>query len=116
MFQYFLSDDIKQDSATTTSHRKRFIELLKERKLLASSLSKIWENTDSCAEQYICAYEIYFMSVMFQCYSVIIDHGMSAPGYGKEVIDDLNEIDNLYIYKLRSNSQVTVSKNLIHRF
>ena len=32
VFHSFLSDDIKQDSATTTAHRKRLIELLKKQK------------------------------------------------------------------------------------
>ena len=32
----FLLDDSKQDAATTTSHSKKLIELLKERKLLTS--------------------------------------------------------------------------------
>ena len=48
----FLSDNRKQDSATTTSHIKRLIELLKEQKVPTSTLSKIWENIDGCAEQY----------------------------------------------------------------
>ena len=64
MFHYFILDDTKQYSATTTSHQKHFIELLKERKVLASALSKIWENTDGCAEQYICEYALYLMSVI----------------------------------------------------
>ena len=55
MFHYFLYYDSKQDDATTTSHRKRLIGMLKEIKLLVSALSKIWENNDGCAEQYICA-------------------------------------------------------------
>ena len=38
------------------------------------------------------------MSVMSQTYSIIIDHGISAPGYGKEVADGLNSVDNRYIY------------------
>ena len=50
----FLSDYRKQDNATTNSHSKRLIEILRERNLLASSLCTIWENTDDCAEQFIC--------------------------------------------------------------
>ena len=64
MFHYFLSDDSKQDSATTTAHSKHLIRLLKERKVLASSLITIWQNTDGCAEKYICASTLYLMSVM----------------------------------------------------
>ena len=73
VFHYFLSDDNKQDSATTTAHRKRLISLIKEKKLLTTSLSTILENTDDCAEQYRCATAFYPMSVMSQCYSIIID-------------------------------------------
>ena len=58
---YFLSDDIKQDATTTTAHRKRFIPVLKEVKVLTTSLSKIWGNTDGCAEQYIYASALYLI-------------------------------------------------------
>ena len=37
------SDDRKNDAATTTSHRKNSIGISKERKVLTSSLIKIWE-------------------------------------------------------------------------
>ena len=77
----FLSDDIKQDAATTTAHSKRLISLLKNKKVLTTSLSTIWENTDRCAEQYRCASELYLMSVMSKTYSIIIDRGISAPGH-----------------------------------
>ena len=52
LFHYFLSDDSKQDSATTTNaHRKRLISFLNNKQVLKKSLSTIWENTDGCAEQ-----------------------------------------------------------------
>ena len=54
LFHSFLSDYRKQDGATTTAHRKRLISLLKNKKVLTTSLSKIWENTDGCAKQYRC--------------------------------------------------------------
>ena len=62
-------------------------------KILTTSLSTIWENTDGCAEQYRCASSLYLMSVMSQCYYIIIDQGISAPGHGKEVRDGLNAVD-----------------------
>ena len=48
------------------------------------------------------------MSVMLQGYSVKLDHGMSEPGYGKEVVYDLNSIYKcyIYIYILLSNIQL----------
>ena len=87
VFHSFLSNDIKQYSVTTTAHSKRLISFLKNKLLLTTSLSTIWENTDGCAEQYICASALYLMSVMSQTYSIIIDRGISTPGHGKEVID-----------------------------
>ena len=50
------------------------------------------------------------MSVMSQCYSFIIDRGISAPGNGKEVVNGLNENDKRYIYQLISNVQLPGSK------
>ena len=46
------------------------------------------------------------MSVMSQCYSIIIDRGISAPGHGKEVVDGLNYVDKRYIYQLMSKVQL----------
>ena len=78
-----MSDDSKKDSATTAQHIIFLIEMWKERKVLTSLLSKIWENNDGCAEKYICASALYIIPVMPKCYSVIIDCGIIAPGNGK---------------------------------
>ena len=58
---FFLSDYSKQDDANNTAHRKRLIEMLKEKKGLTSKLITIWENTDGCAEKYILASALYLM-------------------------------------------------------
>ena len=42
VFHYFLSDDSKQDSTTTNAHRKYLISLIKEKKVMTTSLSTIW--------------------------------------------------------------------------
>ena len=82
------------------------ISLLKNKKVLTTSLITIWENTDDCAEKYRCASALYLMSVMSQTYSIIIDSGISAPGHGKEVVDGLNSVDKRYIYQLMSKVQL----------
>ena len=46
------------------------------------------------------------MSVMSQCYSIIIDWGISAPGHGKEVVDLLNAVDKSFIYQFMSTIQL----------
>ena len=72
--------------------------MLNNKKVLTTSLSKIWGKTDGCAEQHRCASALYLMSVMSQTYSIIIDQGISAPGHRKEVVDGLNAVDKRYIY------------------
>ena len=80
--------------------------MLKNKKVLTTSLIKIWENTDGCAEQYRCASTLYLISVISKFYSIIIDQGISAPGNGKEVVDGINSVDKHYIYKLVSKVQL----------
>ena len=64
VFHSFLSDDSKKHSGTTTSHSNRLIALLKEKIILTTYLSTIWENTDGFSEQYICA----FFTVIYVSY------------------------------------------------
>ena len=49
------------------------------------------------------------MSVMYQCYSIIIYIGIGAPVHGREVVDGLNAVDKIYIYKLMSTAKTPVS-------
>ena len=51
VFQSFLSGDSKQDAATTSAHRKLIIELLKNRQLIFSDISTIWDNSNDCDYQ-----------------------------------------------------------------
>ena len=43
---------------------------------------------------------------MSQCYPIIIDNGLSAPGNCKEVVDVLNSVDKHYIYQFISTVQL----------
>ena len=106
----FFSDDSKQDASTTTADSNRLIELLKNQKILMSALSKMWENTDDCAEKYRCATALYLMPVLSQHQSIIFDWSISAPGNGKEVVGSINEIDKCYMYQLMTNVQLLGSK------
>ena len=106
VFYSFLFDDSKKDVATTTAHSKHLISFLKEKKMTTTSLSKIWENPDGCAKQYRCASAMYLMSDMSQCYSIIIDRGISAPGHGKEVMDGINAVNKRCIYQLMYTVQL----------
>ena len=46
---------------------------------------------------------------MSQCYSLIIDRGISKPGNDKEVVSGLDAIEKRYNYQLMSNVQLPVS-------
>ena len=50
------------------------------------------------------------MSVLYQCYTIIIDLVISATGHVKEVFVILNAIDKRYIYQIISHVQLTGSK------
>ena len=119
VFHSFLSDDCKQDSATTTAHIKHLIELFKKK--LTSTLSTIWENTDGFADQYRCTSALYLMSVLPLHNPIIIDWCISAPRHGKEVVDGLNAMGKRYMYQLMSNVQLLGSRTfdshiLMHSF
>ena len=45
------------------------------------------------------------MSLISQCYSIIIERGINSPGHRKEVFDGINAVDKRYIYQLMSNVQ-----------
>ena len=53
------------------------------------------------------------MSFMLQCYSVIIDRGISTPWHVKEVVDGINAIDKRYIYQLMSSFQL-IGSNIFY--
>ena len=110
VFHSFLSDDRKKDSDITTAHRNCLIGLLKDQKLLTSTLSTIWENTDGCAEQYICVSALYLMTILSQRHPIIFYRGISETGHGKGVVDGLNSIDKRYMYQLMSTVQLPGSK------
>ena len=113
-FSLFFFNDSKQDSATTTSNSKHLIELLNEKYIDVSIKSNVG-NTDGCADQYICTSALCLMSVISQCYWVIISIIISAPGHGKEVVCGLNSIDKRYIYQLMSNGQLPELNDLVCR-
>ena len=76
-------------------------------------LSKIWENTNGCAEQYRRASSLCLVSVLSQRHSNIFYRGISAPGNGKVVVYGLNEIDKRLYISINFNLQD--QKHLINR-
>ena len=46
------------------------------------------------------------MSVMSQCYSIMIYRGISAPGHGNEVLYGINAVDKRYTCQFMSTVQL----------
>ena len=88
MFHSFLSDGIKLDAKTTAAHSKHIMALLNNRKLLT------WENKYGCSDQYICATELYLLSMFSHEYNIVIYCGVGSPGHGKDVVDGLDATEN----------------------
>ena len=105
------SDDSKQDAATTISHIKHTIESLKQGSIMSNKLSKIWQNKDGCAKHYICATELYLISMLSQDFYVIIERGISAPGYGRQLADVLNATVKRFLLQLISTVQLPGAKS-----
>ena len=99
-FHYFLSDISKQYAATIDAHIKSIIELLKRKQLLFSGMITIWENTYGCADHYRCATWLYLLWIFSQYFNIIIEHGNSATGHGREVVYGLNSKYKFFIFNL----------------
>ena len=61
------------------------------------------------------------MLFLSQHHSIIIDRGINSPGHGKEVVDGINAIHQLYMHHLMSNVQLPGLKTfdsqiLMHSF
>ena len=53
-------------------------------------MSTVWEDTDGCDNQYMCALSIYVLTVLSSLYGVIMDRVINALGRGNIVVDRLD--------------------------
>ena len=60
-------------------------------------MSTVWENTDGCANKYRRDLDIYLITMFSYLYGTIMDRAINAPGYGKNVVDGLNEMKKRYL-------------------
>ena len=106
VFYSIFSNNSKQDAATTAAHRNKIIQLLRERNFINAQCSTIWENTDELSEKYRSATSLHLFSILSQSFNIIIDHGISAPVHGKEVVDGFNSTDKRPIFHLINTLQM----------
>ena len=74
-----------------------YIKNILESGRLVSVMSTLWEDTDGCAKQYMCALYIYLMIVFSYSYGIIIDRAINAPGHVNNIVDGLNSKEKLYL-------------------
>ena len=60
--------------------------------ILAYDMSTVWGDTNGCAKQYRCALVIYLMTLLSSSYGIIMDNAINTSGYGKNVVDGINEM------------------------
>ena len=53
----------------------------------------MWDQTDGCENQHLCASAIYLLSCIALEFSIIVDRAVGAPGHVKDVVDGLNYRD-----------------------
>ena len=50
-------------------------------------MSIVWEDTNGCENQYICALDIYLMAVLSSLYVIIMYCTINEPGHGNNLVD-----------------------------
>ena len=58
--------------------------------MIASLLTKMWDQMDGCANQYRCESDIYLLSCIYLEVYINIDREVGATGHGKDVVDGTN--------------------------
>jgi hypothetical protein len=89
-FHSHLSDDCKQNAATSFENMKNVLQNLRERGVLEENVSVIYDNTDGCCSQYRCATSVFLLTILSSMFKVCIDRLVHAPGHGKDEVDGLN--------------------------
>jgi hypothetical protein len=89
-FHSHLSDDCKQNAATSYENMKNVLQDLRERGVLHENVSVVYDNTDGCCSQYRCATSVFLLTILSSMFKVCIDRLVHAPGHGKDEVDGLN--------------------------
>ena len=69
----------------------------------------IWENADGCAKQYLCATELYLLSILEHAYNIIIYRGVGAPVNGREFFGGLNATGKRLLLMLMTTVKLPVA-------
>ena len=65
--------------------------------LLVSAMSRVREDIDGCAKQYMRDLNLYLMTVLSYSYGIIMDLVINAPGHWKNVFVGINSTEKRYL-------------------
>ena len=106
----YISDDNEQYACSSYDSIFHQLRHLFDSGILVCGMSTVWEDTDSCDKQYMCALAIYWMILLLSSCGILTNITINAPGHWKNVVDGLNTTDKNYlkgemelIVKLESN-------------
>ena len=71
----------------------------------------LWENSDVCAKQYMCALDICLMTVLSSLYGIIMDCEINVPSQVQNVFDGINATVKRYLKKQMEHIGKISSKN-----
>jgi hypothetical protein len=104
-FHSHLSDDCKQNAATSFENMRNVLQGLKERGLLHENVSAVYDNTDGCCSQYRCATGVFLLTLLSSMFKISIDRQVHAPGHGKDEVDGLNATTKRFLCEKMSTTQ-----------
>ena len=84
--------------------------IVEENETCFYDLVNIWEDTNVCEDQYICATALYLISILTLAHGIIINRWVGAPGNFEDVVDVLNATEKLFISMLMENVKIIGSK------
>ena len=92
-FHYHLSDKSYQYSSAAKTHIYIIILFVLSKGVIASLLVTMWDNVDSCENNYPCESAIYLPSFLALEFCIIIYISFSAPGHVKYAVDVMSARD-----------------------
>ena len=57
----------------------------------------MWDQTDGCANQYMCCIAYYLMSYLSTSYQTVLDRAVGTQFHGKDLVDGFNAFQKLYL-------------------
>ena len=70
--------------------------------IMSTKFSTLLENTDGFSKHYKCAMALFLLSMLSQAFYIIINHGVIATGYSRELLYDLNATEKCFPLQLIS--------------